>query len=111
MLKFFRLMSVLSAILAPFMVEVAFSRPSLAVPNSADNKQVCHMDTTDGRIIDLSHLCGKQPKTEAPSTEAQLTEIAGSGVQVRFFVFSILMQAGLYRLASLLLQDYPTVVS
>lgn len=80
MLKFFRLMSVLSAILAPFMVEVAFSRPSLAVPNSADNKQVCHMDTTDGRIIDLSHLCRKQPKTEAPSTEAQLTEIAKADI-------------------------------
>ena len=80
MLKFFRLMSVLSAILAPFMVEVAFSRPSLAVPNSADNKQVCHMDTTDGRIRDLSHLCSKQPKTEAPSTEAQLTEIAKADI-------------------------------
>lgn len=30
----------------------------------------------------------------------------GSGAQVRFFAFSILMQTGLYRLASLLLQDY-----
>jgi hypothetical protein len=33
-------------------------------------------------------------------------KIRGSGAQVRFFAFSILMQTGLYRLASLLLQDY-----
>jgi hypothetical protein len=31
----------------------------------------------------------------------------GSGACIRFFAFSILMEAGLYRLASLLLQDYP----
>ena len=32
---------------------------------------------------------------------------AGSGAEVRFIAFSILIQTGLYRIASLLLQDYP----
>jgi hypothetical protein len=33
--------------------------------------------------------------------------LSGSGAEVRFFAFLILMHKGLYRIASLLLQDYP----
>jgi hypothetical protein len=34
------------------------------------------------------------------------SKLVGSGAEVRFFAFLILMHKGLYRIASLLLQDY-----
>jgi hypothetical protein len=55
MLKLFRL-TVPLALALPFIPLVANSYP--AVPNSEAGSLLCYLQTTDGRIVNLTSLCG-----------------------------------------------------
>ncbi len=71
-------MATLPATLIPFMAQSAFSLPPTR--NSQDsvvqrdtNKPVCYMETTEGRTLNLSSMCGGNNQKNPQQRQSQLT--------------------------------------
>jgi len=78
MLKLLLTMATLPATLIPFMAQSAFSLPPTR--NSQDsvvqrdtNKPVCYMETTEGRTLNLSSMCGGNNQKNPQQRQSQLT--------------------------------------
>ncbi len=78
MLKFLFRIAALPTTLIPFMVQSAFSLPPTmnsqgsVVQRDAD-KPVCYMETTDGRTLNLSSMCGRNNKRNSQQRQSQST--------------------------------------
>jgi hypothetical protein len=72
MLKLFGLATTIFAVLIPVSSKMALSRPlpSNSQPSveerSEPRKPVCYMQTADGRTLDLSSTCRKNPASSTP---------------------------------------------
>lgn len=83
MLKAHRVTTTLLTILTSLIAEAGFSHQLLAVPNSAANKQVCQMQTADGRTVNLDRLCGKSPEGANPAKPTTMNlehDVNGDGI-------------------------------
>jgi hypothetical protein len=79
MLKLLHKMAALPAILMPFMDQSAFSLPPTrnsqdSVVQRETNKPVCYMETTDGRTLNLSSMCGSNNQKNPQQRQGQRTD-------------------------------------
>ena len=78
MLKLLFRMAALPAILIPFIVQSAFSLPrprnsQNSVVQRDTNKPVCYMETTEGKTLNLSSMCGGNNQEDPQQRQSQLT--------------------------------------